>query len=192
MVGLLDYGAGNLFSVEQALRTVDAAPKRVATPSDLAGLDRLVFPGVGHAAAAREQLEATGLWKALPALDIPVLGICLGMQLQAERCAEGDVNGLGLQAGTVDAFAQTPRALHIGWNSVEHNGTGLFTGLAPDTDFYFVHGYRLPVAPGTVGTAAYGKPFSAAVQNGLWYGVQFHPEKSGAAGLQLLQNFLSC
>lgn len=192
MVGLLDYGAGNLFSVEQALRAVGAAPKRVAAPSDLSGLDRLVFPGVGHAAAARERLEATRLWKALPTLEIPVLGICLGMQLQAEHCTEGDVHGLALQAGTVGAFAQTPRALHIGWNSVNHNGTGLFAGLAPDTDFYFVHGYRLPVTPGTVGITAYGKPFSAAIQNGRWYGVQFHPEKSGAAGLQLLQNFLSC
>lgn len=192
MVGLLDYGAGNLFSVEQALRAVDAAPKRVSKPADLEGVTRLVFPGVGHAAAARDQLLATGLWRALPQVEVPVLGICLGMQLQADHCTEGEVGGLGIQTGTVAAFENTPRALHIGWNSVAHDGTGLFEGLAPDTDFYFVHGYRLPVTPAATGVTTYAQPFASATQNGRWYGVQFHPEKSGDVGLQLLQNFLSC
>ena len=194
MIGVVDYGAGNLGSVRNALDRVGLSSRPVAMPEELSGLSGLILPGVGSFGPAAAALDASGMSKGIRAWarsGRPLLGICLGLQLLFEKSQEGDRGrpGLGLFAGRVVRL-DGPRAVHVGWNRVRAVGPG---PLAPrDGDpgwFYFVHGYVVrPEEEAIVAAVAeYGCVFPAVVGRRNVWGVQFHPEKSGPAGLFLLR-----
>lgn len=191
MIAVIDYGAGNLRSVELALERIGAAHRRVSDPAGLDCAERILLPGVGAAASAMRALERSGLAAALRETRLPLLGICLGMQLMAARSEEdGGVACLGLLDGEVRRIGAGVRLPQIGWNEVELGDDPLFDGLGAREHFYFLHSYRVACASeAVIGTAEYGEPFPAAVRCGSGVGVQFHPEKSGRAGLRVLANF---
>jgi imidazole glycerol-phosphate synthase subunit HisH len=197
-IGVVDYGMGNRRSVEKALAHVGARPLVTSEASALSAAAGLVLPGVGAFPRAMENLTALGLGELLRervAAGTPVLGICLGMQLAFDSSEElGGAAGLGIVAGSVRALQTGGLKLpHIGWNEVSFTrpGSPLVADLPPRCAFYHVHSYapEPALAQDTLGTAEYGKPFVSMVQSGSFYGVQFHPEKSSAAGLRLLANF---
>lgn len=191
MTGVINYPAGNSFSVIQALERLGETVIYSDDPSRLSQADRIIFPGVGSAAPAMSALREKGLDKWLQSCEKPLLGICLGMQLMLSFSEEGDTECLDLIPGRVTRFAEAPRAIHIGWNAVEVPGEDpLFRDIPAGTDFYFVHQYYVPLLEATIGKAEYGGVFSAAIRSGRRWGVQFHPEKSASGGMQLLKNFL--
>ena len=197
MIALVDYGAGNLRSVEFALEHLGIPFRRAGDPVALRGADAVILPGVGAAASAMRELEDRGLAGTLRETPLPVLGVCLGLQLFTERSQEGDspVDCLGLVPGETRRLGEGngdfPLPLpHIGWNETVLSGDPLFEGLLDREHFYYLHSYRAAVAPDRViAEAEYGEPFPAAVRSGRRVAVQFHPEKSGAAGLRVLANF---
>ena len=192
-VALVDAGGANFASVRHALERQGA---RVALARDADGLrdvDCIVLPGVGAATPAMRLLRERGLDEGLRTTEVPLLGICLGMQLLFEHSAEGDVAGLGLLPGRVEALAAGTgvRIPHMGWNSVwPTRASPLFEGLAAGVAMYFVHGFAAPETDACVASSVHGAPFAAAAQRGHVFGVQFHPERSAAAGACLLANFL--
>jgi glutamine amidotransferase len=197
-IAIVDYGMGNRRSVEKALEHVGARVLLSPDPDRLATAAGLVVPGVGAFPRAMANLERLGLADFLRervATGTPVLGICLGMQLAFERSSEhGGAEGLGLIAGEVRPLvAEGLKLPHIGWNEVTFTqpGSPLTRGLPERCAFYHVHSLvPVPADPADVlGTAEYGERFATAVHRGSFYGVQFHPEKSSAAGLRMLQNF---
>jgi glutamine amidotransferase len=193
---ILDYGMGNLRSVEKALEHVGARAAIGADPEAVRAADGLILPGVGAFPRAMERIRATGLDELIAeraAAGTPILGICLGLQLLFERSEElGGAAGLGLLPGEVTALdAPGLKVPHIGWAPVawEHDSP-LAEGIAADTPFYFVHSFAVrPAGDDTLGTAEYGERFACAVERDNVLGVQFHPEKSSGAGLRLLANF---
>lgn len=194
-VVVIDYGAGNLRSVTNALAHLGVAHAVTDDPEVVARAEKVVLPGVGAAAACMGALRARGLADALRSCGAPVLGICLGMQVLAELSDEGDppVECLGILPGRVERFSEGLKVPHIGWNTVRvlHQDDPLFHRVAEDEPFYFLHGYRLRTEPAFVlAETTYGAPYPSAVRRGRVWGVQFHPEKSGPAGLQLLRNFV--
>jgi imidazole glycerol phosphate synthase glutamine amidotransferase subunit len=191
VIGIIDYGAGNLTSVGFALGRLGVESVRVRKPEDAEAAAGLLFPGVGRAGAARERLEAAGLWSLLCAWDRPLFGVCLGMQLLFEHSDEDDCPGLGLLPGRVRRL--TPPGLkvpHMGWNQARPLGAS-FLGPAdgPAQWFYFVHSYALLESAAACALTDYGASFVSAVQAGDLWGVQFHPERSGPAGARLLARF---
>jgi imidazole glycerol-phosphate synthase subunit HisH len=197
-IGLVDYGMGNRRSVQKALERVGAHVTVSGEPDQLEALDGLVVPGVGAFPRGMANLRALGLDVLLrEQLDrgTPVLGICLGMQLAFEHSVEqGGADGLGLLAGEVRQLDHGSNKLpHIGWNEVAFARRSELTGGLPDRcAFYHVHSYapKPDHLADVLGSAQYGAQFVSAVEHGCLYGVQFHPEKSSAAGLRLLENFL--
>lgn len=193
MIALVDYGAGNLRSVELALEALGVPHRRVAGPSGLGAADGIVLPGVGAAESAMARLEERGLADALRRPAVPLLGVCLGMQLLTESSDEGDgeVRCLGLVPGRTRRFAADVRLPQIGWNRVRLRDDPLFRGLGEEAWFYFLHGHRVACDDELVAaSAAYGgERYPAALRSGRVAGLQFHPEKSGAAGLRVLANF---
>jgi imidazole glycerol-phosphate synthase subunit HisH len=193
-IAIVDHGAGNLVSIEQALRVAGATTVRVARPVDLEA-DGLVVPGVGSAGSAMARLRRQGLdgpvrtW----ALDgRPFLGICLGMQLLFETSDEDGSAMLGVLPGRVRRLAGAPRLPHMGWNQVRLRGRpALFAGIPDGSDFYFVHSFAAADAGPVVGVTEYGESFGSAVARDALGAVQFHPERSGHDGLRLLANFVA-
>ena len=201
MIGVVDYGMGNLRSVLNALEAVDAPARLVSTPAQAREAERLILPGVGAFGAAMERLDEQGFSEALPnlvAAGRPLLGICLGMQLLAERSTEhGEHSGLGLVAGDVARIETDPslRVPHVGWNDVNVvRDTRLLAGLPDAPTFYFVHSYVFETSDPSAVTATcdYGRPLTACVEGDGVFGAQFHPEKSQRDGLALLRNFARC
>lgn len=198
-IAVVDYGAGNLVSIEQALTRVGATVTIVRDADALRGADALVVPGVGAAAPAMERLERRGLVepiRAWIAADRPFLGVCLGLQLLFERSDEDGAVTLGVLPGRTTLLEDAPTLPHIGWNQVvrtrEH---ALFDGIDDGADFYFVHSYAGMPPAGledsvVLATTEHGRPFVSAVARGSLLGVQFHPERSGTDGLRLLANFV--
>lgn len=193
MTGIVDYGMGNLRSVQKAFEYLG---ERCAICSDTQALDccsRLVLPGVGSFAAGMRCLQEKGFDDYLRrrAADTPLLGICLGMQFLLEESDEEGVHrGLGLISGRAERFTQG-KIPHTGWNGVYGLRSPLFADIPDGAQFYFVHSYRATTAgQEAIATCEYHTEFAAAVNKGHVYGVQFHPEKSGERGLQLLANFL--
>ena len=195
-VTVIDYKAGNLTSVLKALRHLGAEVE--VTDSNLAlvgSAERLVLPGVGHFAATR-RLDATGLTPAIRsaiARGVPFLGICVGMQWLYSGSTEApEQPGLGCFAEQCTRFCDGSEKIpHVGWNSLDvRNSSRLLAGVAPGEFVYFTHSYKGPVTTDTVAISHYIEPFAAAVERANVFGVQFHPEKSGATGLKILMNFL--
>ncbi len=197
MIGVVDYGAGNLPSVERALASIGAEFFTTARPEELARADRLVFPGVGEARAAMDVLEARGLDEAIIAFarsGRPLLGICIGAQVVLDASEERSTRCLGLVAGRAVRFRTTAdlKVPHIGWNQVRQTAAhAVFAGIPDGACFYFVHSYYPEVADGrlTIGETDYGAAFTSAFARENLVAVQFHPEKSGRHGLRLLANF---
>ena len=194
-IAVVDYGAGNLVSIEQALTRVGAAVTIVREPAELVGADALVVPGVGAAAPAMERLQAAGLIEPILAWIAdgrPFLGVCLGLQLLFEASDEDGALTLGVLGGRTVRLEDAPTLPHIGWNQVVRSAPHpLFDGIDDGADFYFVHSYvGVPTDAAVVAaTTEHGRPFVSAVSRGPLFGVQFHPERSGDDGLRLLANF---
>ena len=198
-VAVVDYGAGNLVSIDQALTFVGAAVRLATGPDDLEGADALIVPGVGAAAPAMDRLARAGLVGPIRlwiATGRPYLGICLGLQLLFEGSDEDGAETLGVLPGRTVLLANAPTLPHIGWNQVNRRRDHtLFAGIPDGADLYFVHSYA-GVPAGLSGEAAilaetdHGDRFVSAIDRGNVLGVQFHPERSGGAGIRLLGNFV--
>lgn len=193
MTGIINYGAGNIFSLTAALDRLTIPYGMIQTESELEAYDRIIIPGVGHAGAAMRKLQATGLAESIKLLKKPVLGICVGMQLLTAYSEEGDSPLLEIIPLKTLHFEKriAKKVPHMGWNQVFHeNRSALFADIKKDAYFYFVHSYFIEYnATFTAAFTDYGLKFSASIQDGNFYGVQFHPEKSGEAGERLLLNF---
>jgi glutamine amidotransferase len=192
VIAIVDYQAGNLASVRKALDYLGYESAITADPGVIAAASKVVLPGVGHFEATTA-LSGSLQEAIVNAIDrqIPLLGICLGMQWMFESSQEAPkLRGLGLFAGECEKFPVQVKSPHVGWNQLQVRGASRLLRGIPDSAFvYFTHSYRVPVVEATVGNCVYGGTFSAAVERGNLFGVQFHPEKSGTAGLQLLRNF---
>ena len=192
-VALIDAGGANLGSVRYALERLGLTARIVRDADGLRGAQRVILPGVGAAPQAMALLRERGLDDALRALQVPLLGVCLGMQLLFEASEEGDVACLGLLPGRVRklAPARGARVPHMGWNSLEPTrAASLLDGIVAGAQAYFVHGYAVPPGDDCIATCDHGQRFAAVVQRGNVHGVQFHPERSAAVGARLLDNFL--
>jgi glutamine amidotransferase len=194
MLALVDSGGANLASVRFALERLGVAAQLTADPAVIRAAERVILPGVGSAQEGMRKLRARQLVDVIRSLTQPVIGFCLGEQLLFESSEEGDTTSLGLIPGRVARLPESPGITvpHMGWNTLEvRRDSPLLHGIAADARFYFVHSYAGPVNDHTLATATHGTPFAAVVQRGNFYGVQFHPERSGPAGAQLLKNFLT-
>lgn len=192
-VGLVDAGGANLGSVRYALERLQVDVQMVRAPADLAGLERVILPGVGAAAEGMKRLHAQGLVQPLRELQVPLMGICLGMQLLFERSEEGDVECLGLLPGIVRRLhpGVGVRVPHMGWNKLlALRESPLLEGVPLGSSAYFVHSYAAPVTSDAVAACHHGGLFTAVVQRGRLCGAQFHPERSAGPGARILQNFL--
>lgn len=188
-VVIIDYGAGNVRSVQFAIERVGIQAKLTNDPETIRDADRIIFPGQGAASSAMLKLRQCGLDQLLPQLKQPLLGICLGMQLLFESSAEGDTQGLGIISGQVKRFTQG-KIPQMGWNTIAQLKGPLFNKIPESAYMYLVHSYYAPLVSETIATANYGIPYTVAVQKDNFFGVQFHPEKSSKAGQQLLENFM--
>ena len=195
-VALIDYGAGNVTSVARALRRFEATIACTNRPEDIAAAHCLILPGVGHCGALISSLEVHGIREPLfeaISRGTPFLGICLGMQALYEGSEEAPgLNGLGLLKGNVAQLPQSVKLPHMGWNQLRALRTSrLLAGISPEAYFYFAHSYAAPAGGSdTAATCEHGREFTAVLENESAFGVQFHPEKSGAPGAKLLENFL--
>ena len=205
-VVIIDYNAGNIRSVENALKRLNVEPVITADKQLIRHADKVIFPGVGEAATTMSFLQDRGLDVLIKSLTQPVLGICLGMQLMCRYSEEGATNCLGIfdtEVKRFESLRHEDKVPHMGWNTIynlQNNmkivdggmkpGSCLFKGVADNSYVYFVHSYYVPVNDYTVATTDYIQPFSAAIQKDNFFATQFHPEKSGSIGEQILKNFL--
>jgi glutamine amidotransferase len=190
---IIDTGCANLSSVKFAVERLGYEVTISRDPNVLQAADKLFLPGVGTAKEAMANLKDRQLIELIKGLTQPVLGICLGMQLLAEGSDEGDVDCLGLVPGRISLMhtRAEERLPHMGWNQIRHDGSHpLFQDIPSGSYFYFVHSYALPVNDYTLASCDYAGSFTAAVGRNNFFGVQFHPERSGKAGAQLIRNFL--
>lgn len=192
MIAIINYEAGNLASVSNALKRLDEPHLITNKKSELDESDAVIFPGVGHAEPAMKSLQKNELDKWLKTTQKPVLGICLGMQLFYESSEEGDSNGLGIIPGRLKKFdSSKAKVPHMGWNTfMDISPHPITNGVTDEHFFYFVHSYYAPVNEYTVATCHYICDFASVVSKDNYTGVQFHTEKSGQVGAMLLQNFL--
>ena len=192
MIAIIDYRAGNLASVKKAFDYLGYASVVADDPNQIARAGKIVLPGVGNFEATTA-LSGALQQAVVEAIEqkVPLLGICLGMQWMFESSHEApQLRGLGLFAGECEKFPVAVKSPHVGWNQLQVDGTSrLLRGLPGNSFVYFTHSYRAPLVEATVGRCEYGGLFSAVVERGELFGVQFHPEKSGSAGLHLLRNF---
>ncbi len=197
MIAIIDYGAGNIRSIEKALEYVGGVVQVTDDPAVVNNAQAVVLPGVGSGGAAMARMTQRGLDNAIRQATEqgkPFLGICLGMQLLAEHHAEGEVDGLGLFRGEVRRIPNGPKIPHMGWNQVRPLQTGLaiFDEIPQDAYFYFAHSYYVEPQDqqGVAAITDYGSPYCSVIVTERVWGTQFHPEKSGSVGLRLLKNFV--
>ena len=194
MIAIIDYDAGNIRSVGNALQRLGAEYELTADPARILAVDKVILPGVGNAAEAMAHLRERGLCELVRSLRRPVLGICVGMQLMCRDSEEGPTQALGIFDAHVRRFTETPDAKvpHMGWNALGNLDSKLFKGLEGGAYVYFVHSYYPGLCPDTIATCRHGdRLFSAALKYENFYGTQFHPEKSGPVGAAILRNFLA-
>lgn len=187
---IIDYGAGNVQSVKYALDRLGYQAALSKDPEVIKKADKIIFPGVGAALPAMEALKENGIDELIPTLTQPFLGICLGMQLMCKHSEEGNVSGLGIIDAEVKKFNGTEKIPHMGWNNVSKLQSALFANFNEEQQLYFVHSYYVPLNEYTIAECEYIKTFSAAIRKNNFYACQFHPEKSGDAGEQLLKQFI--
>jgi imidazole glycerol-phosphate synthase subunit HisH len=192
---IIKYNAGNVQSVQFALQRLNAEAVVTDDPVLIQQADKVIFPGVGHARAAMDSLQQKGLDTIIKTLRQPVLGICVGMQLLCRSSEEDNTEGLGIINTAVKKFVQPQgeqlKIPQMGWNSIADLKGKLFEGIKEGEYVYYVHSYYAQPCAATIATTQYALPYSAALQKDNFYGVQFHTEKSAAAGQQILQNFLN-
>ena len=195
MIAIIDYDTGNLRSVCNALDRIGAEYVLTDDPETIRSADRVLLPGVGEASSAMAKLQERGLCDVIRSLTVPVLGICIGMQLMCRHSQEGDVDCLGIFDADVRKFQADPEAgvkvPHMGWNALTDMKTGLFDGLKDGDFVYFVHSFAADVCEDSIAVSDNGRRFSAAMRKGNFYGAQFHPEKSGDVGETILRNFMN-
>ncbi|MBF9253636.1 imidazole glycerol phosphate synthase subunit HisH [Pontibacter sp. 172403-2] len=188
---IVDYKAGNVQSVRFALERLGVQATLSSDFETIKAADKVIFPGVGEASSAMAQLKARNLDKLLPTLEQPFFGVCLGMQLLCRHSEEGDTDLLGIIPLEVERFRTELKVPHMGWNQLENMASPLFQSIQEQEYVYYVHSYYVPLSEYTIARTAYAEPFSAALQYKNFYAAQFHPEKSSAAGAQILKNFLA-
>ena len=194
MIAIVDYDAGNIRSVLNALKRVGASDYVLtASREQLRAASHVILPGVGEASTAMQNLCDAGLADFIPTLTQPVLGICVGAQLMCAGSEEGETRCMGIFPAEVRRFKETQaeKVPHMGWNSLGKLSSPLFKGLKEGEYVYFVHSYYPEVCDSTIAVSNHGIDFSAALARDNFYACQFHPEKSGAAGEQILKNFLA-
>ena len=193
MIAIIDYDAGNIRSVTNALERIGASYTLTSDPEVIRKAEKVILPGVGSAAEAMASLRSKGLVDVIRGLRKPVLGICVGMQIMCGHSEEGDVACMGIFDCDVRKFSPSPEAKvpHMGWNAICNLDGKLFKGISSGSYVYFVHSYYAPLCPDTVATCRHGDLlFSAALKYENFYGTQFHPEKSGDIGENILKNFI--
>jgi len=192
MIAIIEYGAGNVASVANAVSRLGSPFIITSVIDDLDKAEKIIFPGVGQASFAVNRLQKSGLITYLRNIKKPILGICLGMKLLCDHSEEGNVDGLGIFPLNVVRFkSNETKVPHIGWNTVRYNADNkLFNGIKQDEFFYFANSYYVPVGISTTAVTENKIDFSASLEKDNYYGVQFHPEKSSEPGLKVLQNFI--
>ena len=193
-VAIIKYNAGNIYSVDYALKRLGITPVITADPELITKADKVIFPGVGEAFTTMEYLKAHQMTDLIRGLKQPVLGICLGMQLMCRYSEEGNADCLGIFDVDVKRFIpqrHEDKVPHMGWNTITDLKGGLFSPALESQFVYFVHSYYVPLNADTAATTEYILPFSASLHKDNFYATQFHPEKSGSVGEQILKNFLN-
>jgi glutamine amidotransferase len=192
-IAIVDYNAGNIYSVDYALKRLGIEAIVTADKEQLTSADKVIFPGVGEAKTTMAYLKEQGLDRLIRNLTQPVLGICLGMQLMCSHSEEGDVDCLGIFDAPVVKFRpekHEDKVPHMGWNTLTNLKSDLYQGLSEEEFVYFVHSYYVPVNSHTIAETGYIQNFSASLHKDNFYATQFHPEKSGIIGEKILKNFI--
>lgn len=187
---IINYGAGNIKSIQFAFKRLGYEAVLSNNPDEIIAADKIIFPGVGEASTAMTMLKESGLDKLIPTLKQPVLGICLGMQLLCKYTEEGDTKGIGIFQTNVKRFSNDVKVPQMGWNVIKDLKSDLFKGIKENEYMYLVHSYYAEHCNETIAKTDYGINYASALQHENFYGVQFHPEKSSLAGEQILKNFL--
>lgn len=187
---IIDYGAGNIQSLKFAIQRLGYEAILCKDPNEIQAADKVIFPGVGEASSAMKKLRETGLQDLIPDLKQPVLGICLGMQLMCNGSEEGDTEGLGIFKVDVVRFPENVKVPQMGWNIITNLKSKLFEEISEGEHVYMVHSYYACLCDETIAVTDYHIKYSSALGKNNFYGTQFHPEKSGSAGEQILKTFL--
>ncbi len=191
MIAIIDYDAGNVKSVQNALKKLGFEALITSDIETIKNAEKIIFPGVGEASSAMKKLQERGLDTVIPNLKQPVLGICLGMQLMCNTSEEGNTKALGIFDCEVKLFPNSDIVPHMGWNNVSEMKGKLLKNILEIDNFYFVHSYYAEVCENTTSVCDYITPFSATLEKNNFFAAQFHPEKSGETGFKLLENFLN-
>ena len=189
-IAIINYGAGNIQSILFAIERLGYTAVLTNNPDEIQQADKVIFPGVGEASYAMQKLKESGLDSLIPNLKQPVLGICLGMQLMCNHSEEGNTNGLGIFDANVIRFSNNVKVPQMGWNQIYNLKSSLFQGINDNEYMYLVHSYYVPNCKEAIATTNYDVEYASALQKDNFYGTQFHPEKSGDVGEQILANFL--
>ena len=187
---ILNYGAGNIQSIQFSLNRLGFEGVLSNNHQEILSADKVIFPGVGEASSAMKKLKESGLDQLIPKLKQPVLGICLGMQLMCAHSEEGNTEGLGIFDVNVIKFSSKVKVPQMGWNTIYNLKSDLFDGISENEYMYLVHSYYVPNSENSIANTNYEVEYCSALQKNNFYGVQFHPEKSGKFGEQILSNFL--
>lgn len=187
---IINYGAGNIKSIQFAFQRLGYNAVLSNNPEEIINADKVIFPGVGEASSAMNKLKQSGLDLLIPELKQPVLGICLGMQLMCNHTEEGNTMGLGIFDVNVKRFSNAVKVPQMGWNTIHNLKSDLFKGMSEGDYMYLVHSYYAENCNQAIATTNYELEYASALENDNFFGVQFHPEKSGVIGERLLKNFL--
>nr|WP_315163639.1 imidazole glycerol phosphate synthase subunit HisH [uncultured Flavobacterium sp.] len=187
---IINYGAGNIQSIMFAIERLGFKAVLSNNPDEIKAADKVIFPGVGEASSAMKMLLESGLETLIPTLKQPVLGICLGMQLMCNKSEEGNTKGLGIFDVDVIKFTPKVKVPQMGWNQIYNLKSPLFSGVNENEYMYLVHSFYAPNCPEAIATTDYEVEYASSLQKDNFYGTQFHPEKSGDIGEQILANFL--
>jgi len=187
---IINYGAGNIQSIMFAIERLGFKAVLSNNPEEIQSADKVIFPGVGEASSAMKKLKESGLDNLIPTLKQPVLGICLGMQLMCKSSEEGDTKGLGIFDVDVVKFTPKVKVPQMGWNQIYDLKSDLFKGITENEFMYLVHSFYAPNCAESIATTNYELEYASALKKDNFYGTQFHPEKSGAVGEKILENFL--